>query len=85
MTPLGVVTIATLSHQGAHVIALVPNISLPDVLQMILLLRESTRNENIFAEECDMGDLASISKFAARWNKGPTDQSGARPSAAMME
>ncbi|WFD34081.1 hypothetical protein MCUN1_000913 [Malassezia cuniculi] len=85
MTPLGVVTIATLAHQGAHVIALVPDISSPDVMQMIMLLRESTRNESIYAEQCDMGDLESISAFAARWNKGPGDQSGARASAAMME
>lgn len=85
MSPLGVVTIATLGQQGAHVIALVPDVSAPDVIQMILLLRESTQNENIFAEQCDMGDLASISTFAARWNQGPVDQSGARSSAALME
>ena len=68
MTPLGLVIIAMLAHQGAHIVALVPDVEAPDVVQMIELLRESTLSENIFAETCDMGDLESVSLFARRWN-----------------
>ena len=41
---------------------------------MIDLLRESSRNENIFAESCDMGDMASISEFSKRWFTGKMAQ-----------
>lgn len=83
MTPLGLVIIAMLAHQGAHIVALVPDVEAPDVVQMIELLRESTLSENIFAETCDMGDLESVSLFARRWNEGtrPSAVPGA-PSAA---
>ena len=70
MTPIGVVVIAMLANQGAHVVVLVPDLAADDVVQMILLLRESTRNENIFAESCDIADMHSISSFSQRWFEG---------------
>ncbi|WFD30940.1 hypothetical protein MSPP1_001966 [Malassezia sp. CBS 17886] len=79
MSPLGLVTIASLAQQGAHIIALVPDASSPDVVQMILLLRESASSENIFAETCDVADLESVSAFAKLWNEGV--QAGAAPGA----
>lgn len=79
---MGLVTMASLAHQGAHIIALVPDLAAPEVEQLLLLLRESTKNESIYAESCDMGSLASISAFANRWNAGSMQASGA-PGAAM--
>ena len=70
MTPMGLVVIAMLAQQGAHIVVLVPDLSSLDVIQMVDLLRESSRNENIFAESCDMGDMASISEFSKRWFTG---------------
>ncbi|WFD43274.1 hypothetical protein MPSI1_001935 [Malassezia psittaci] len=62
---------------GAHIIALVPDLSAPEVEQLISLLRESTRNEFIYAEQCNMGSLESISTFADRWNAGSVQGSSA--------
>ncbi|KAL4402598.1 hypothetical protein ACI68E_000365 [Malassezia pachydermatis] len=70
MTPMGLVTVSTLAHQGAHIIMLVPDLQADDVIQMVLLLRESTMSENIFAEKCDICDLNSITDFAKRWHAG---------------
>lgn len=81
MSPLGLVTIASLAHQGAHIIALVPNIEAPTVLQLLLLLRESTKSETIYAEQCDMSNLHSITEFANRWNAGSAQATSA-PGAA---
>lgn len=84
MTPLGLVTIASLAHQGAHIIALVPDISSPDVVQLLLLLRESTKSEFIYAESCDMGSLQSITEFANRWNAGSVQATAAPGTATGM-
>lgn len=70
MSSTGLVVIAMLAHQGAHVIVLVPDLSAPDVVQMILLLRESSRNENIYAEACDMTNMDSITAFSKKWFTG---------------
>lgn len=76
MTPMGLVTIASLAHQGAHLILLVESLASPAVEQIVSLLRESSRNESIFAEDCDIDDLASITAFANKWNEGSTQMSG---------
>lgn len=70
MTPMGLVVMAILAQQGAHIVALVPDASAEHVLQLILLLRESTSNENIFAESCDVRDERAITAFAKRWHEG---------------
>ncbi|KAJ1025987.1 hypothetical protein NDA18_003647 [Ustilago nuda] len=73
-TPLGVVTISALAHRGAQIIALTPDISSPEVVQLIHLIRDSTQNELVYAEQCDIGSLESISAFAALWNSGDKKQ-----------
>lgn len=73
-TPLGVVTLASLAHRGAQIIALTASISSPAVIQMIELIRDSTQSELIYAEQCDVGSLESISAFAALWNSGDKKQ-----------
>ncbi|SOV02010.1 uncharacterized protein UDID_04894 [Ustilago sp. UG-2017a] len=73
-TPLGVVTISALVHRGAQIIALTPDISSPDVIQLIHLIRDSTQSELVYAEQCDIGSLESISAFAALWNSGDKKQ-----------
>lgn len=73
-TPLGVVTISALAHRGAQIIALTPNISDPEVIQIIHLIRDSTQSELIYAEQCDLANLESVSAFAALWNAGDKKQ-----------
>lgn len=73
-TPLGVVTISALAHRGAQIVALTPDISSPDVIQLIHLIRDSTQSELVYAEQCDIGSLESISAFAALWNSGDKKQ-----------
>lgn len=73
-TPLGVVTLSSLAHRGAQIIALTPDISSPDVIQIIHLIRDSTQSELIYAEQCDVGSLESVSAFAALWNAGDKKQ-----------
>ncbi|WFD25967.1 hypothetical protein MNAN1_000940 [Malassezia nana] len=70
MTPMGLVVMAMLAQEGAHIVALVPDATAEPVMQLILLLRESTSNENIFAETCQVRDQASITSFAKRWHEG---------------
>lgn len=82
LSPLGLVTVAALAQQGAHLILLVDDLNAPEVEPFVLLLRENSNNENIYAEECDMGDMASITAFAKRWNEGSSQMVGA-PGAAM--
>lgn len=67
---MGLVVMAMLAEEGAHIIALVPDATAESVMQLILLLRESTSNENIFAETCQLRDQASITSFAKRWHEG---------------
>lgn len=59
----------SLASRGAQVIALHPTPSSPHILQLILLLRSSTSNERLYADECDMLDLASVRSFVKRWEK----------------
>lgn len=73
-TPLGVVTISALAHRGAQIIALTPDISSPDVIQIIHLIRDSTQSELVYAEQCDLASLESVSAFAALWNAGDKKQ-----------
>ncbi|WFD19029.1 hypothetical protein MCAP1_001244 [Malassezia caprae] len=76
MTPIGLVVMAMLAQQGAHIVALVPDAAAENVVQLVLLLRESTSNENIFAESCDVRDDASITAFAKRWHEGAQASDG---------
>ncbi|KAJ7769983.1 hypothetical protein B0H16DRAFT_1777011 [Mycena metata] len=81
-TPLGLTLLEQLAKRGAHVIALTPH-SVADerVSTFIDLLRSTTSNENIYAEECDLASPPSIQAFAARFVKGtnPGPGPGAGP------
>lgn len=79
MSPMGLVITATLAHQGARIILLVPDVRAEAVVQMVMLLRESTKSENIFAESCDMRNLHSIDQFAQRWHAGSLVTGKAEP------
>ncbi|CBQ73531.1 conserved hypothetical protein [Sporisorium reilianum SRZ2] len=76
-TPLGVVTLSALAHRGAQIIALTPDPSSAQVVQLVHLIRDSTRSELVYAEQCDLGDLQSVSQFAALWNAGGGEKQGA--------
>ncbi|PWN48187.1 hypothetical protein IE53DRAFT_319872 [Violaceomyces palustris] len=75
-TPLGLVTLSSLAHRGAQIIALTPTLRSPRIHQLIALLRDSTNNELIYAEECDLQDLNSINTFSSKWNEGDPTTAG---------
>ncbi|TBU26758.1 hypothetical protein BD311DRAFT_725556 [Dichomitus squalens] len=63
-TPLGLVALTALAERGANVIALSPYPLSHPVPSLILpLLRSTTKNENIYAEHCDLTSVTSIRKF----------------------
>jgi NAD(P)-dependent dehydrogenase (short-subunit alcohol dehydrogenase family) len=70
-TPFGLTLIQSLAERGAHIIALS---SLPinstRVEVLINLLRSTTNNEQIFAEECDLTSPGSIHAFCTRFLTG---------------
>ncbi|KAH9851101.1 hypothetical protein C2E23DRAFT_869545 [Lenzites betulinus] len=70
-TPLGLVALTALAKRGAHVIALSPySLSHPIPALLLPLLRSTTNNENIFAEECDLDSPTSIRKFCTAFLTG---------------
>ncbi|KDN52070.1 hypothetical protein K437DRAFT_254624 [Tilletiaria anomala UBC 951] len=78
-TPLGLVVQTQLAARGAQIIALTPSLASPRTLQLVQLLRDSTRNELIYAEQCDVLDPHSVTYFAETWNKGLTDARKTNP------
>ncbi|KAI9061372.1 hypothetical protein FKP32DRAFT_1604887 [Trametes sanguinea] len=70
-TPLGLVTLTALAKRGAHIIALSPYpLSHPVPSLILSLLRSTTKNENIFAEHCDLHSPTSIRKFCTSFLTG---------------
>ncbi|KIJ66152.1 hypothetical protein HYDPIDRAFT_27339 [Hydnomerulius pinastri MD-312] len=70
-TPLGLTLIQNLAERGAHVIALSQKpIEDPEVDILVSLLRSSTKNEQIYAEECDLTSSASVRSFCSRFLEG---------------
>ncbi|KAI0363999.1 hypothetical protein BV20DRAFT_911588, partial [Pilatotrama ljubarskyi] len=70
-TPLGLVTLTALARRGAHIIALSPYpLSHPVPALILSLLRSTTKNENIFAEHCDLDSPTSIRKFCTSFLTG---------------
>jgi NAD(P)-dependent dehydrogenase (short-subunit alcohol dehydrogenase family) len=60
----------SLAQRGAHIIALTPEP--PDTgapATLISLLRSTTSNENIYAEQCDLASPASIRAFCSNYHK----------------
>lgn len=58
-----------LAAAGAQVVVLTPRPLSPSVIQLLLLLRSATENERLYAEECDLADVASIRRFVGGWQK----------------
>ncbi|GAA6015333.1 hypothetical protein JCM8202_002429 [Rhodotorula sphaerocarpa] len=66
---VGLAVLQYLAAEGAQVIVLTPEPLAPSVIQLLLLLRSSTENERLYAEKCDLADLASIRTFVKGWQK----------------
>ncbi|BGP43039.1 hypothetical protein JCM10449v2_007054 [Rhodotorula kratochvilovae] len=58
-----------LAARGAQVVALHPGEVTPAVLELLLLLRSTTENERLYADQCDLTSLDSIRAFVVRWRK----------------
>ncbi|KAG7448722.1 uncharacterized protein BT62DRAFT_946346 [Guyanagaster necrorhizus] len=70
-TSLGLTLIQALAQRGAHVIALTSDpVESAEVTILIGLLRTSTSNENIYAEQCDLSSPSSIHAFCTRFMAG---------------
>ncbi|PPR01923.1 hypothetical protein CVT24_001262 [Panaeolus cyanescens] len=72
-TSTGLTLLQVLAERGAHIIALTPeDIEDPNgrVAILVELLRTTTNNEKIFAEQCDLTSPASIRSFCTRFLTG---------------
>lgn len=70
-TPLGLTLIQNLAQQGTHIIALSPKpIDHPEVEILVELLRSTTKNEHVYAEECDLSSSASVRSFCTKFITG---------------
>ncbi|KAJ7852379.1 hypothetical protein B0H14DRAFT_2760101 [Mycena olivaceomarginata] len=79
-TPLGLTLLESIAARGAHIIALTPlPVADPRVATYIDLLRSTTQNEEIYAEECDLSDPASVHAFAKRFVLGNTGGAPSTP------
>ncbi|KZT22434.1 hypothetical protein NEOLEDRAFT_1137867 [Neolentinus lepideus HHB14362 ss-1] len=70
-TPLGLTLLQALAQRGAHIIALSPEpVDSFQTETFIDLLRSTTSNEQIYAEECDLSSPESIRAFCTRFLTG---------------
>ncbi|KAH7929511.1 hypothetical protein BV22DRAFT_1043814 [Leucogyrophana mollusca] len=70
-TPLGLTLIQSLAERGAHIIALSQKpIDDPEVDLLVTLLRSTTKNDQIFSEECDLSSPSSVRSFCSRFLTG---------------
>ncbi|KAF9486459.1 hypothetical protein BDN70DRAFT_793802 [Pholiota conissans] len=70
-TPLGLTLLQSLAQRGAHVIALSQDaIDSSKVTILIDLLRTTTSNEQIYAEECDLSSPSSVRAFCTKFLTG---------------
>ncbi|GAA5995250.1 putative oxidoreductase [Rhodotorula paludigena] len=65
----GLSVFSSLAARGAQIIALHPTPLSPSVVQLLLVLRSSSENERLYAEECDLTSVRSIRDFVLRWKK----------------
>ena len=70
MTSQGLLACTQLSSLGAQLILLTPTLKSAKVLQFVHLLRDGTSNPLIYAEQCDITNMASVEEFAEKWNQG---------------
>jgi hypothetical protein len=67
-TSLGLTLVQNLAQRGAHIIALSPDpIDSSKITILISLLRSTTSNENIFAEQCDLSSPSSVRSLCTRF------------------
>ncbi|BGP27296.1 hypothetical protein JCM10295v2_006260 [Rhodotorula toruloides] len=66
---VGLAVFQHLAAAGAQVIVLTPDPASPSTIQLLLLLRSSTSNERLYAEECDLSSPGSIKRFVEGWKK----------------
>jgi NAD(P)-dependent dehydrogenase (short-subunit alcohol dehydrogenase family) len=67
-TPLGLTLLHSLAERGAHIIAISPDpIDSPKVDILVSLLRSTTNNEQIYAEECDLTSAKSVRSLCTRF------------------
>jgi len=70
-TPMGLTLLRELAGRGAHIIALSPvPIESPKIDILINLLRSTTNNEQIFADECDLTSPNSVHDFCTKFLTG---------------
>ncbi|KAJ7093390.1 hypothetical protein B0H15DRAFT_938408 [Mycena belliarum] len=70
-SPIGLTLLESLAQRGAHIIALTPHaVDSEQVKTYIELLRSTTANEQIYAEQCDLASPPSIHAFATRFTTG---------------
>ncbi|KAF5356462.1 hypothetical protein D9757_012467 [Collybiopsis confluens] len=70
-TPFGSTILQELAQRGAHIIALSSDpIDSPRVALLVDVLRSTTSNEQIFAEQCNLLSPASIHAFCKRFLSG---------------
>ncbi|KAF8150377.1 hypothetical protein K438DRAFT_1988535 [Mycena galopus ATCC 62051] len=72
-TPLGLTLLESLAQRGAHIVALTPHpVASEGVATYIDLVRTTTSNENVYAEECDLRDPGAIKAFVAKFVSPPS-------------
>lgn len=74
-SPVATLLLSNLASRGAQLVVLLPASQFepavfPSILELLHLLRNGTRNELIFAEQCDLLDLGSVSAFIEAWQQG---------------
>ncbi|KAJ7468993.1 hypothetical protein FB451DRAFT_1255464 [Mycena latifolia] len=70
-SPIGLTLLESLAQRGAHIIALTPHpVESEPVTTYIELLRSTTANEQIYAEQCDLASPPSIQAFCTRFMAG---------------
>ncbi|KAJ2932308.1 hypothetical protein H1R20_g4800, partial [Candolleomyces eurysporus] len=68
---LGITLLQDLAKRGARVIALSPyKADDPQITILVTLLRATTGNEQVFAEECDLDDAGEVRKFCTQFLTG---------------
>ncbi|KAJ8454109.1 hypothetical protein ONZ45_g19432 [Pleurotus djamor] len=74
-TPIGLTLAQNLAQRGAHLILLTPQpIDSGEPAIFIPLLRSTTSNEEIYAEQCDLSSPSSIRSFCSKFLAGKTNR-----------
>lgn len=63
---IGLTITSELARRGAQVIAVIPDLSDPAILSLIDLVRHTTNNELVYAEQCDITSAKAIKDFCAQ-------------------